>query len=56
MENQKWEYFIEIQDGYTENKNWLNELGAEGWELLSVVYTHINNKSRFYFKRLLKTI
>lgn len=55
MDQQQWEYLTEVYDGYTENIKDLNNFGADGWELVNVVYIHINGKSKFYFKRKIKT-
>jgi len=44
---QKWEY--KVLDAANENQ--LNELGAEGWELIAVTIDSYNGVRRFYLKR-----
>lgn len=49
---QKWEYKVEYHGTISERK--LNELGAEGWELVSTEISIKNgdsNVTSFYFKR-----
>lgn len=49
---QKWEYKVEYHGTISEKK--LNELGAEGWELVSTEISIKNgdsNVTSFYFKR-----
>jgi hypothetical protein len=47
---QKWEY-KEIRDA---SESTLNQLGADGWELVAVMATHADHPAYyvFYFKRL----
>jgi hypothetical protein len=49
---QRWEYKVEYHGTISEKK--LNELGAEGWELVSTEISIKNgdsNVTSFYFKR-----
>lgn len=51
----KWEYLVmtsivpmTLIGAHTE---WLNKMGAENWELISVVTEAIGERAVFYFKR-----
>lgn len=49
----QWEYKISYSERYTVER--LDEIGAEGWELVSVVFKHTsaagNDYFTYYFKR-----
>ena len=46
---QKWEYLIRVARLTLEE---LNELGADGWELIEVIYfEYTRSTPKFYFKR-----
>jgi hypothetical protein len=44
---QKWEYLIKGELSSAE----LNELGDQGWELVTVTFNDIGSPAIFYFKR-----
>lgn len=46
----KWEYKVLASEDATPSK-FLNELGADGWELVSVIQYSNCHSFRFYFKR-----
>lgn len=45
----KFEYFTLV--GFSVDDRDLNNLGKEGWELVSVVYNYYINSYRYVFKR-----
>jgi hypothetical protein len=52
----KFEYITKIEYKRINNPHWLNKIGSEGWELVSVIETRdIDNTEllRYYFKRKL---
>lgn len=45
-----WEYLI--VDNADINK--LNELGVNGWELITIIYFYVNSDTKYYFKRQIR--
>jgi hypothetical protein len=49
----KFEYKVELCWGKdSEHESWLNKVGEEGWELISVTPQKNSNFFRYIFKRL----
>ena len=52
---QRWEYMQTVIPGNVAAKTNLNEIGAQGWELVSVFMRYLGGwETIFYFKRPLE--
>ena len=57
----KFSYRIDILEqggGVDSNKDFLNDLGADGWELVSVIIDEVEGSKRrlFFLKKILRSV